>query len=299
MTTHRATRLGVIGCCLFVFLLVGSPAMAASIPTAGVYDETTTQNNNVDFNAVFSSGTGGATAANTTTASTGDGAAYSTIGPFNAVLAAAFAANAGGVWNFDTQPTGNLPEANVLSYGISQSKTITLTQTNPTTPMFVSSGGPAHDATSISLSNYLDNINGFSYAFSFSSLTGGSPGETGVFELGFTALSASDPNTGVPINFGTVTAIANFSAGGSVTETATIDSVKGAGDTFFGFVAPSGQTITGFSISSSAAGTGAPDLDDIAFVTNATAVPEPSTALLLISAIGASLFLKRIRSAAE
>jgi len=170
----------------------------------------------------------------------------------------------------------------VLSYGISQAKTITLTETNPSTPMFVSSGGPTHDASSISLSNYLDNVNGFSYAFSFSNLTGGSPGETGVFELGFTALSASDPNTGVPINFGTVTAIANFSNGGSVTETATINSVKGAGDTFFGFIAPAGSTISSFSLSSSGVGTGSPDIDDIAFVTNA-AVPEPSTwALLLV-----------------
>jgi hypothetical protein len=299
MRRYRAIRLGRTGGCLLLFLLIHSAVTAASISTAGVYDETTTQANNVDFNAAFSSGTGGATAANTTTASTGNGAAYSTIGPFNAVLAAAFAADSGGVWNFDTQATGNLPEANVLSYGISQSKTITLTQTNSVTPMFVSSGGPTHDASSISLSNYLDNVNGFSYAFSFSNLTGGLPGETGVMELGFTALSASDPSTGVPINFGTVTGIANFSGGGSVTETATIDSVKGAGDTFFGFIAPSGQTITSFSIASSGPGTGSPDLDDIAFVTNATAVPEPSTALLFISGLGAAPFLRKIRRALQ
>ncbi len=297
MTNHYATRLRWAGGCLFLFLLAGSMVMAASIPTVGVYDETTTQPNNVDFNAAFSSGTGGATAANTTTASTGNGAVYSTIGPFNAVLAAAFAIDSGGVWNFDTQASGNLPEANILSYGISQSKTITLTQTNPITPMFVSSGGPTHDATSISLSNYLDNINGFSYAFSFSNLTGGLPGETGVTEVGFTALSASDPNTGVPINYGTVTGIANFSGGGSVTETATIDSLKGLGDTFFGFVAPSGQTITGFSIASSGVGTGAPDLDDIAFVTNATAVPEPASSILFLAGAAISFVCRKSRRA--
>jgi hypothetical protein len=170
-----------------------------------------TQTNNVDFNAAFSSGTGGATAANTTTASTGNGASYSSTGPFNGALATAFAANAGGVWNFDTQATGSLPQANTLSYGVSQSKTITITQTNASQFMFVTTGGPTHDSTSISLGNYLDNANGASYAFSFSNLTGGSAGETGVSQLGFTALSASDPNTNVAINFGTVTAIANFS----------------------------------------------------------------------------------------
>src|SRR5436190_24029506 len=120
MTTYRATRLTGAGGCLVLFLLVGSMTMAGPVPTDGVYDETTTQANNVDFNAAFSSGTGGATVANTTTASSGNGPIYSTIGPFNAILAAAFAVDAGGVWNFDTEPTGNLPEANVLSYGISQ-----------------------------------------------------------------------------------------------------------------------------------------------------------------------------------
>jgi hypothetical protein len=280
----RRLRFSVFVCAVLVCSNFGlTNAAPVSIPTVGVYDETTTQSNNVDANATFSSGTGGATAANTTTASTGNGATYSGVGPFNAVLAGAFAANAGGVWNFDTQATGNLSSANVLSYGVSQTKTITITETNPSTPMFVSSGGPTHDASSISLNNYLDNINGFSYAFSFSNLTGGSLGETGVTELGFTALSASDPNTGVPINWGTVTGIANFSGGGSVTETATINALKGAGDTFFGFIAPSGQTITSFSLSSSTANTGSPDIDDIGFVTNAV-VPEPSVALLFLAA---------------
>jgi hypothetical protein len=279
-----------------IFFAVVSLAGATSIPTVGVYDETATQTNNVDFNAMFSSGTGGATAANTITASTGNGASYSTTGPFNMDLATAFTANAGGVWNFDTQPTGVLPQANVLSYGTSQSKTITLTQTNPSQFMAVTSGGPAHDSSPISLSNYLDNENGASYSFSFSNLTGGSPGETGVIELGLTALSASDPNTNLAINFGTVTAIASFSGGGSVTETATIDSLKGAGDTFFGFVAPAGQTITAFSIASSASGTGSPDLDDIGFITNA--VPEPNIWLLLIvGAAGMGLYSWRKRSA--
>jgi len=295
MKNNLGVRLKEVILFLSLFCVVALPAIAAPIPTVGVYDETTTQNNNVDFNAMFSSGTGGATAANTTTASTGDGPIYSMIGPFNGVLAGAFATNAGGVWNFDTQATGNLAEANMLSYGLSQTKTITITQTNPFTPMFVSSGGPTHDASSISLSNYLDNINGFSYAFSFSNLTGATLGETGVMELGFTALSASDPNSGIPINFGTVTAIANFSGGGSVTETATIDSIKGAGDTFFGFVAPTGQTITSFSLSSSATGTGAPDIDDIAFITNAVAVPEPTTSMLLIATGGIGILMRKFR----
>ncbi len=285
-TTHK------LSFAFAIFAGIALSAGAAAIPTVGVYDETATQTNNVDFNGAFSSGTGGATAANTTTASTGNGAAYSTTGPFNSAIATAFAADAGGIWNFDTQTTGNLPAANVLSYGVGQTKTITLTQTNPSTPMFVSSGGPTHDAASISLSNYLDNVNGFSYAFSFSNLTGGSPGETGVIQLGFTVLSASDPNNNVPINFGTVTAIANFSNGATVTETATINALKGAADTFFGFIAPAGTTITSFSVASSGAGTGSPDFDDIAFITNA--VPEPGTSVLFCVA-AAAIGLRRLR----
>src|SRR5947207_15916063 len=111
MKISPAKRFTGISGALLLFILWAYGASAAPIPTTGVYDETTTQTNNVDFNAVFSSGTGGATAANTTTASTGDGAVYSTVGPFNGILAAAFGINAGGVWNFDTQPTGNLSAA--------------------------------------------------------------------------------------------------------------------------------------------------------------------------------------------
>src|SRR2546430_6790618 len=89
MRNNLGARLREVILFLSLFCVVALPAVAAPIPTTGVYDETTTQTNNVDFNAAFSSGTGGATAANTITASTGNGAVYSTIGPFNANLAAA------------------------------------------------------------------------------------------------------------------------------------------------------------------------------------------------------------------
>src|SRR5437764_14921879 len=85
MKNNLGVRLGELILFLSLLCVVALPASAAPIPTAGVYDETTTQTNNVDFNAVFSSGTGGATAANTTTASTGNGAVYSTVGPLTRI----------------------------------------------------------------------------------------------------------------------------------------------------------------------------------------------------------------------
>src|SRR5256885_15098681 len=109
MKMYRARRLKGVSGCLLLFLLAGFSGAAVPIPTVGVYDETTTQSNNVDFNAVFSSGTGGATVVNTTTASTGDGGIYSTIGAFNGGFGAAFPADAGGGWDFVIQTTGYLP----------------------------------------------------------------------------------------------------------------------------------------------------------------------------------------------
>jgi len=106
MRRNSWLRFSALGLGSILFCAAATFAAAAAIPTAGVYDETATQTNNVDFNATFSSGTGGASVLNTTTASTGNGASYSSIGPFNTVLATAFSINAGGVWNFDTQPTG-------------------------------------------------------------------------------------------------------------------------------------------------------------------------------------------------
>src|SRR5256885_4029831 len=101
MKMHRARRLKGVSGCLLLFFLAGFSGAAVPIPTVGVYDETTTQSNNVDFNAVFSSGTGGGTFVYTTTASTAGGAVFTPNCPFDGAFFAAFASVAGGALNFD------------------------------------------------------------------------------------------------------------------------------------------------------------------------------------------------------
>src|SRR4051794_32026297 len=61
---------------LAIFWTGPSTAVGQSTTTVGVYDETSAQTNNVDFNAT----------GNAHTASTGNGATYSTFGTFNSLI---------------------------------------------------------------------------------------------------------------------------------------------------------------------------------------------------------------------
>src|SRR5258708_19142578 len=67
-------------------------AVSPVINAVGVYDETAAQQNNVDFNAT----------GNAHSASTGNGAGYSTTGSFNPLVAGAFTLGHGGGAGFDS-----------------------------------------------------------------------------------------------------------------------------------------------------------------------------------------------------
>jgi hypothetical protein len=275
-------------------LCASSAAASALVPTVGVYDETTTSRsvsvggvpqtviNNVDFNAAFAGGTGGATAANITSASTGNGSSYSTTGPFNAAVANAFAANAGGVLNFDNVLSSSQFATVPASFGTSQGKSIQIGLGGTST---VSVGVTSE--TSISGLQYITPATASGYTLSFGSINNPDPGETGVIEAGFTLLS-EDTGPSSPVNFGTVSAVATFSGGGTVTDSRTIDNLVTQGDTFYGFIAPAGQTISSITVSAT---NGANDLDDLAFITNAM-VPEPA-ALSLLGPIALMLIRRR------
>lgn len=259
------------------------PATSRSAPppttaATGVYDETTTQQNNVDFNAT----------GNSTTASTGNGAVYTTVGPFNLDVAAAFVAGRGGVAVFDDLANGTSSTALNVTYA-SGTKQFNMTFSSNNPPAgngyTVSSGQVTADSAPISGSNYLEpSVAPFNspqtLTISLSSITGASPGETGFTQIGLTLLSGDiEGSPGNALSFGTITVTATLSDSSTASASRSIGDGKGAGDTFYGFVAPSGLTINSLTITTGGAN-GVPDIDDIGFITNLAAVPEASTWVL-------------------
>src|SRR5689334_6852205 len=82
-----ATRLAWFIAAFVILCSARVDAVNPVITAVGVYDETASQQNNVDFNAT----------GNAHPASTGNGASYSTTGSFNPLVAGAFALGHGGV----------------------------------------------------------------------------------------------------------------------------------------------------------------------------------------------------------
>lgn len=122
-------------------------------------------------------------------------------------------------------------------------------------------------------------------------------GAKGMFIAGTDTFTLSAPTARVFSHFGWVAwgtatdgynATANFSGGGSAVGT----SVGNDGQTFIGFVAPSGESISSVSFTKTSGLSGFGGGDDIAFAT--TAVPEPSSSLLL-SIAGLGVMLRRRR----
>lgn len=271
---------------LAVAFFSGPAAFAASpFVTGGVYD-TTANTNNIDVNAPFASGTGGGSVANTTTASTGDGASYTTPGPFNTTVSGAYSLNLGGVETWDEVATGSYSSSIFTSYGTSHTKSLQLSLSGSLSVVT----GLAEGQTSLSGGQYVD-LGAASFTLTMGTISGGLPGEA-VTQFGLGFLSETFGSS--PLNFGNVSLTAHFSGGGSATETSAINANNTVGDTFYGFVAPAGQSIT--SISMTTDGTnGLPDIDDIGFVTTA-AVPEPATCwMLAIGGAAISAFCRRRR----
>src|SRR5213596_1954894 len=101
-----ATRLTLF-VAVFAILCSGRvDAVSPVINAVGVYDETAAQQNNVDFNAT----------GNAHSASTGNGAGYSTAGPFNPLVAGAFTLGHGGVVDFDALSNGTTGSSLGVSY---------------------------------------------------------------------------------------------------------------------------------------------------------------------------------------
>src|SRR5438270_6926165 len=226
------------------------------INAVGVYDETAAQQNNVDFNAT----------GNAHSASTGNGAGYSTTGPFNPLVAGAFTLGHGGVVDFDALSNGTTGSSLGVSYaGGTKSFTMTFSSGYE-----ISTGATIEPSTPISHSNYVEpGVTSTSYSITFGPINGAPANETGLSEIGLTLLSATIGSS-TPENFGTVAVTAHFSDNSTASASRTISETNQNGDTFFSILAPSGLTITSIDISApNSANSNVPDLDDFAFITDA------------------------------
>ena len=276
----KTTRIMGIACTMG---LISATANAAAL--VGTYDEQATQANSVNQSATFATGTGGATAANVLNAAT-----------FKTAVEAAFTAGIGGVLDFDSQiniddqvPTTGITSPVGVTFD-SGSKSLDVT-------FSLSSGekvfrqGNLSNRTPISASN--GSTPGFALTtedetpgtltISFSGVDG-SPLEQ-VSSAGFTFLSRTSRD------FGVVSGVATFSGGGTATASFTNTTfTAGAQDTFFGFVAPTGQAITSISIST--ANEYQFSIDDLGLVTST--VPEPGS--LALMGLGGFMMVLRRRS---
>ena len=228
-----------------VAVLCTCAVSVASPDAVGVYDENTAQPNIVDFTA------------------TGSGVSF---GAFQAAIPGAFAAGRGGVVNCETF-TGDrgytyaattkeffLLEAPGSSYGI---------------------GGPSIESTPVSgtgaFAGSPPDFHGVAWNVS---ITGAAPGEA-IYQIGLTVLSKS--RQGTPVNFGNVTATALLSGGGTVSASRPISEAIGQGDTFFGLVAPLGQSIVQVTVRNDSTSPFQSFMwvDEIGFIT--TPIPEPAS----------------------
>ena len=284
-------------------LMVPGVNSYAAFTTTGVYDEQTTQPNAVDHTAAANAGD----EAYVIGLGLQDASADAEYQAFKAAVAAAYNQDLGGVVTFDagagpdssqyfTDLGGSSRLDFAATYGVSNSKTAT----------FIS--GIRTDTGSrefgFSTSDARTPISGAAGESSYIIATGsgGSGGDLNIADIytsdpnvlvsqvGFTVLSRdylTDLNFVVTATFsggGTAQAISEqFSASNTM--------VVGEDDTFVGFIAPSGESITAININFS------PNqvlgVDDLAFVT--TAVPEPSS--LALTSLGVISPLVRRRRA--
>lgn len=249
----------------------------AAVTLSGVYDESTfdqdtttpgIQNNAVDASGTFSSGTGGITDANTLT-----------VGTFTPLVATAFANNTGGVVTFDNA-TDSLDSPNFTTSSFS-GITVTFNLTGTSTSI----SGPTGSGNRLVTSGDMGITRGAGnsdFEFSSFTVTGAGPG-VGLTHFGGTLIHRQANQTW--------NVSAAFSGGGTLTFSpvvfATGDTANSK-DTFFGIVAPTGETITSVFLD----GNGFTFMDDIAFITN---VPEPSSFAMLFGGIG-FLVLRRRRN---
>ncbi len=234
---------------VLAFGLMG--VVEAAYDTVGVYDiDDAPHHNQVDQSGTYSSHTGDAGPENVI-----DLAAFQTlIGP-------AFNANAGGVVNLENA-NGSLDGQDIIAkFGVGKAKSLTISSISG----IINTGSSVKEGrTPISGTGRLAKTDTANFLFAIGALKGGQPGEVVTYFAG-TLLGRDGANLAPKVT-------ATFSGGGTVTAVATMSGVPLGKDqdTFFGFVAPPGQSIVKVDFNP----TGGPytNLDDVAFITSAFVV---------------------------
>ena len=257
----KKTSLAVLTAALVAAAAGPVSAATIALATTGVYD-TAVQTNQVDKNA--NGNAIGATGAND-------------VAGFTTAVATAFAANSGGVVDFGTAAMSDISAINA-AYGVGQAKTLNLglsvATTNSDKSLRIISSGPSFTAISSTTSLFAtagsdQAVSGFT--ISIGSITNGAIGEY-VSGAGLTVLSRNANGFATD-----VTVTANFSGGGNSVLTTSIGTGNPSTttDSFYGFSAPTGQSITSLVVShaaSSAPGDTRVSIDDLGFIT----VPDPA-----------------------
>lgn len=248
-----------------------NPAHATS--TVGVYDHPTNIPNQVDQSAVVDS--------------------YFNAGPANVItvslfttqMSNAFNADQGGVFNFDNVAANANLTGVSLSYGTSQTKSLTLGHGSGNLFSAITTLSEAVSGDQMGVKNISALDPDFTFVFSSFANNAGAA-DLGVTRFGFTFLSQGISNA---VLYGSLQATATFSGGGWVTAKATVNNTRSLADTFFGFAAPAGQTITQVTLPVGV--TGDAFIEDVGFIT----MPIPESSPLLLLGMGALVAAHRRR----
>jgi len=213
------------------------------------------------------------------TTDTGNQLSHST---FSAAVTTAFTNNTGGVLDYEAANRNNdQPGAQGVDFGTGGLFRLGFAQ------LFNTTGTAGRTATSGNLITTFGSATPTITIGSIYDSSGNFISGAGVTQVGFAMLSRNDYAA-------TVQVTANFSGGGSSVASRLIgSSADGGENTFFGFIAPDGQTINSLSLVMTRSDTGGSafmGLDDFGFVTN---IPEPSVAL--IGGFGILALLRRRR----
>lgn len=187
---------------------------------------------------------------------------------FASAVATAYSSGYGGVVQFGISGEALTPApalvatyasgAKSLSLGLTTNSSLAISPLQP-------SSGPTGVTNCLSAPNSTSDPNLGDITFTMGAITGGVPGEK-VTQFSFTYL------TQTVLNNLTVTVTATFSDNSTSTVTRTVNRNTSSPvyDTFYGFVAPAGQSITSVSLTSNTTRGATTNIDDVAFV---TAVP--------------------------